>query len=104
MADKEQKVNDSKPTRKVPPPDATPSEVRAYLVHVLIHDHEATPESAREMADHWKFGRGSDLRHFKDYQSHRIFKGDVGTYLHRSIQRDLWEEWWASYALRHVCE
>ncbi|KAJ2979362.1 hypothetical protein NQ176_g3301 [Zarea fungicola] len=76
------------PTRKVPPPEASPAEVRAYLVDILINAHDATPDFAREAADRWKLGRGWDLR---DLDLGRHMANETA-----AAERAAWEEWWAS--------
>lgn len=109
-----------KPTRKVPPPEASPAEVRAYLFDILINAHDATPDFAREAADRWKLGRGWDLRDLSAERYGLTLGDDVGPYLLKTVERDLaeniasetaaaeraaWEEWWASSNPRvHYCE
>jgi hypothetical protein len=77
----------------LPCADAGPSQVRAYLVNILVHKYEASSEFAQTIADLWQLGRGSDLRHANGREFNQIFGKPVGRYLHETVIDDLYAEW-----------
>ena len=101
---------------QVPLPEATPNEVRAYLVHILITKHDATPDFAQEAAARWKLGRGWDLLESPEQRYREILGDDVGPHLLKTIRSERSKElaaqkrlemdhWWkSSYPQRHCCE
>lgn len=105
-----------KPSSKVPPREARPSEVRAYLTRLLIDEHDATPELAQETAERWKLGRGWDLRDMSEKRCRAILGDDVGPFLFRTVRKDIQDEWdarkkvvwdrWRTqgYPRMHLCE
>ncbi|KAJ5820452.1 hypothetical protein N7474_006043 [Penicillium riverlandense] len=82
----------------LPSPDAGPSKVRAYLLDLLIQEHEAPPELAQTSADKWVLGRGSHLRQGSQMQFRELFGDLVGPYLHQDVKRDVEAERWSSSA------
>ncbi|KAJ5820457.1 hypothetical protein N7474_006048 [Penicillium riverlandense] len=73
----------------LPSPDDGPSKVRAYLLDLLIQEHEAPPELAQTSADKWVLGHGSDLRRTSREGFSQLFGQSVGPYLYQSIKRDV---------------
>lgn len=80
------------PIIKVPHPEASPREIREYLVHSLINKHDVPPDSAQEMAGRWKHGRGWDLREMRDAPFRELFGEEVAPYLRRTINQEVREE------------
>ena len=77
---------------KLPRPEAPPREIRKYLVHSLIHKHDVSPDSAQEMADRWKLGRGWDLREMRDSGFCELFGKEIAPYLKRTIAQEARDE------------
>ncbi|CAL5871602.1 uncharacterized protein PFLUO_LOCUS5855 [Penicillium psychrofluorescens] len=80
----------------LPSPDAGPSKVRAFLLDLLIQEHEAPPELAKTCADKWVLGHGSDLRRTSREKFSQLFGESVGPYLYKSVKRDVEAELWSS--------
>lgn len=80
-----------------PQPDAGPAQVRAYLVDILVFHHDASAESAQQIADLWHLGRGVDLRQAALSFTHDtfadIFGGAVGPFLYNSVREQFLLEW-----------
>ncbi|KAJ5825705.1 hypothetical protein N7474_002843 [Penicillium riverlandense] len=76
-----------------PGADAGPSEVRAYLVNILVHRYDASAEYAQSIADLWQLGRGSHLHNADIRSFNQIFGKPVGGYLHETVINDLYAEW-----------
>lgn len=72
-----------------PSSTATPNEVRAYLVQVLIIKHNATADYANKVAKKWGLGRGLDLRRMRRSDFQNWFGHADGYYLFDSVQEDI---------------
>ena len=73
-----------------------PNQVREYLSHVLVANHDASSTLAANIASKWQLGRFSDLRETSGTDFENIFGSEVGKLLFKSVQEDLANEFYAS--------
>ncbi|KAJ5468709.1 hypothetical protein N7475_006461 [Penicillium sp. IBT 31633x] len=69
-----------------------PSQIRSYLMNVLITKHGLSPAHVHSVAECWKFGREKGLRQASKSQFCNLF-GDIGPHLHDSVSEDLVAAW-----------
>jgi hypothetical protein len=67
----------------LPPPNATPSTVRAYFARVLRDRYDIPREEAEDIAAKWRYGRGSEVAYYDIDTFRSIFGGEVGDLLFR---------------------
>jgi hypothetical protein len=79
------------------PQQPNPNAVRAYIRHILITKHDATPQFAEEIAEQWHLGRLRDLYDASAGSLIKRFGPDVGPHIFRSVREDIWVDWWNSY-------
>lgn len=60
------------------PRNNTPSEVRRYLVSILVQNHGCSIEEANEVASVWTYGRGSDFYQYDLETFKEMFGDEVG--------------------------
>lgn len=82
----------------IPPLSSGPTQVRAYIADILKTKHEASSELAEQIAGKWQFGRSIDLRESSLHYFRELFGADMGTFLFRSVQEDVMNEWKTSTA------
>ncbi|KAH9209784.1 hypothetical protein DL95DRAFT_371756 [Leptodontidium sp. 2 PMI_412] len=71
----------------LPPPTATPSEVRTYFTTLLTTLHGLDEAKAREIASRWNLGRGEELRSYDIDSYHAIFGWEPGTVFFGHVNR-----------------
>lgn len=74
-----------------------PSQIRTYLMNVLILRHDLSPADANSVASSWRFGREHDLREASQKKFQNIF-GDIGFYLYNSVSEDMASAWHSTHA------
>lgn len=82
----------NEPITKVPRPEATTGEVRAYLLHILTTKHDVAPDEAKEIAARWKLGRGWDLRNLSKRRYGETFGDDIGPFFIKTVDNDITDE------------
>jgi hypothetical protein len=83
---------------QLPSPSAKSSQVRSYIVDVLVSKYEADSCFAHQIANRWMLAPGEDLRQRGKYDFDRVFGYDVGGILFRTVREDVLDEWYASPA------
>ncbi|RFU23632.1 hypothetical protein B7463_g12706, partial [Scytalidium lignicola] len=78
---------------KLPARSAGPDEVRAYIVRVLMSQHDITSDAANETAGLWRLGRGSELRDASVQVFKSIFGDYTGWFLFRIVHENELEDW-----------
>ncbi|KAE8381885.1 hypothetical protein BDV26DRAFT_56313 [Aspergillus bertholletiae] len=81
-----------------PPASAGPNAVRTYISDILVSKHDASLNFANEVASRWQLGRPNDLRHAAPRTFDGIFGSDIGSFLYRTVQEDIREQWYSSTA------
>ncbi|PVH83250.1 hypothetical protein DL98DRAFT_413164 [Cadophora sp. DSE1049] len=69
------------PSILIPPPSATPSEVRTYFTTLLSNLHSVPTSDAKGTASKWKLGRGEEMLSFDIETYRQIFGWEAGTAL-----------------------
>lgn len=69
-----------------------PSQIRTYLVNVLIMKHDVLPAYAKSVATRWSYGREQHLRELSREDFQRFF-GNIGYYLYDSVSEDMASAW-----------
>lgn len=85
------------PNMRYPSSDATPKDIRQYLLHLMVHKHDVDMNSAMETANKWEYGRGSHFRECSESQFNKLF-GTLGPYLYRSASEDMARDWHGTLA------
>ncbi|KAJ6787287.1 hypothetical protein PWT90_01708 [Aphanocladium album] len=78
-----------------PEKDWTPSQVRAYITHILVTKHDLEPQAAKDTAAKWSMGRGWDFVEADWNRFKKVFGDDVGPYMYRTVreeQKAAWEK------------
>lgn len=78
---------------EVPSRSSSASEVRAYIVHLLVNKHGVTSEVAHTAACKWTLGRGYDFLDASSRDFDGIFGTDLGPHLYKSTAEDEWIRW-----------
>jgi hypothetical protein len=82
-------------TTSFPSRYATPSQVRAYLIDVLVKKHDSSLADAESIVQSWTYGRGYDLLQASEYTFETFF-GNVGSALYQSVTEDIIFDWRSS--------
>ncbi|CEJ86505.1 hypothetical protein VHEMI04125 [[Torrubiella] hemipterigena] len=77
----------------IPIRSSSPSDVRAYIVHLLVNQHGVTSEAAHAVANKWTLGRGFDFLEASSKDFKEIFGTDLGRHIYRSTAHDEWLRW-----------
>lgn len=74
-----------------------PSQIRVYLMNVLITKHGLSSADARSVADGWKYGREKGLRQTPKSHFRNLF-GEIGPHLYESVSEDMAAAWRSTLA------
>lgn len=74
----------------LPPPTATPDEVRDYLTSLLKNKHSVPDDHARRVVARWTLGTGRELRNYTPQMYLDIFGREEGWFLYRDVRMDLY--------------
>lgn len=77
----------------VPLRNASASDVRAYIVHLLVTKHGVISEAAHAVAAKWMLGRGFDFLEASSEEFDDIFGRDLGRHIYRSTVHDELLRW-----------
>lgn len=78
---------------KFPAQAAGPSEIRTYILQVLMTQDGTTSEVANEIANLWRVGRGSELRDASVQLFKEIFGSYTGWFLYRIVHEEILADW-----------
>lgn len=70
----------------LPPNTATPTEVRDFLVGMLVSTSDLSTEHARCIADCWRLGSGRELRTYQAPMYRYIFGGEEGWIVYKVVK------------------
>lgn len=89
----------------LPPPNATPDEVRDYLASLLRNKHNLADDHVRRVVASWTIGTGRELRTYTPHMYLGIFGREDGWALYRDINLEISKSqtktFWES---RGICE
>lgn len=74
----------------IPPPTATPVEVRDYLASLLKNKHSLPEDHARRVVSRWTLGTGRELRNYTPQMYLDILGHEEGWFLYRDVRMDLY--------------
>ncbi|KAL2061594.1 hypothetical protein VTL71DRAFT_6971 [Oculimacula yallundae] len=81
------KSSESTSTIPIPPPTATPGEVRTYFSTLLSTHHDLSQATATEAASKWTLGRGEEMSSFDIETYRQIIGWETGTILFGHVNR-----------------
>ncbi|KAK4506365.1 hypothetical protein PRZ48_000095 [Zasmidium cellare] len=77
---------------QAPSESANSSEVRSFIVEVLVRQYDIDEEHAKEIAQHWDVGSGRELRQFPARLFVEIFGLQAGWVLYKEVSARAIEE------------
>lgn len=85
----------------LPPPTATPKEVREYIISILKNRHDLPVDHVRRVAAKWRVGTGNELRSYTPQMYLSIFGREYGWMLYREINLEIHRTtkvtWWQKH-------